>query len=82
MNNKEKLLASYLLRLAEDEFSNHGCNDVDEEVWKDWSDGERQKFVEEFHQHNGDIEEYDPNFLHLPNTALMGFLAHKLTQTT
>lgn len=70
MNNKEKMLASYFLRLAQDEFSNHGCNDVDEEVWKDWSDGERQKFV----------EEYDPNFLHLSNTSLMGFLAHKLTK--
>lgn len=80
MNNKEKALASYLLRLADNTFSNFGCNDVSEEVWENWSTVERQEFVREYHEHNGDIEEYDPEFLHIPDFALMGFLAHKLTQ--
>lgn len=80
MTIKERLLASEMLRLAENEFSNHGSNDVDESVWDNWTTAERQEFVREFHEHNGDAEEYDPEFLHLPNTAIMGFLAHKLTE--
>lgn len=80
MNNKEKLLAAEMLRLAENEFSNHGCNEVEESVWDNWTIAERQEFVKEFHEYNGDYEEYDPNFLHLSNTSIMGFLAHKLTE--
>jgi len=80
MTDKEKILASYFLNLASDEFGNHGCNDVEQSVWNNWTIEERQQFVKEFHEYNGDPEEYDPNFLYLPDFVLMGFLSHKLTK--
>lgn len=78
MKNKEFSLAAKLLKMADEEFGNHGCNDVDESFWDGWTKEERQEFVKEFHEWNGDPEEYDPNFLHLPDFCLMGFLAAKL----
>ena len=32
MNTKEKQLAAKMLKMASDEFSNHGCNDVEDSV--------------------------------------------------
>ncbi len=78
MNQKEKNLLLYFLKLAADEFSNHGCNDVEKSVWKDWDIKEREVFVKEFYEYNGDPEMYNPKFLHLPDFAIMSFLAHKL----
>ena len=78
MNDKEKQLAAEFLELAGSEFSNHGCNDVDESFWKDWTLEERQQFVKEYYDYNGDPETYDPDFIHLPDWAIMKFLAHKL----
>jgi len=78
MNAKEKRLAAEMLELASDEFSNHGCNDVDDTLWEDWTLEERKRFVKEFHDYNGDPEEYDPDFLHLGDDVLMGYMAHKL----
>lgn len=81
MTRKEKKLASYFLELASDVFGNHGCNDVEDEVWENWTLEERQKFVKEYHEWNGDPEEYDENYLHLPDFAIMSFLSHKLSST-
>lgn len=78
LNEKEKQLAAYWLDEASDMYGNHGCNDVEEKVWDGWTKEERQQFVKEYHEYNGDPEEFDPNFLHLPDFAIMGFLAHKL----
>lgn len=81
MTRKENKLASYFLELASDEFGNHGCNDVEDEVWENWTLEERQKFIKEYHEWNGDPEEYDENYLHLPDFAIMSFLSHKLNST-
>lgn len=78
MNKKEIDLLCHFLELTSTEFGNHGCNDVEEEVWKDWSVEERKKFVKEFHDWNGDSEEYDERYLHLPDFAIMSFLKNKL----
>lgn len=81
MNQKEKQLAAKMLELASDEFSNHGCNDVEDSVYEGWTIEERRDFVLEFHQWNErriDPVDYDPNFLHLQDTSIMSFLAHKL----
>jgi len=78
MNAKEKALAAKMLEMASDEFGNHGCNDVDESFWEGWTRDERIEFVKQYHEYNGDPEEFTPNHLHLPDFAIMGFLAHKL----
>lgn len=78
MNINEKKLAAKMLELASDDFSNNGCNDVPNSYFDGWTIEERRNFVKEFHVWNGDIEEYDENFLHLPDFAIMSFLAHKL----
>ena len=78
MDDLEKKLASELLEMASNEFGNHGCNDVDESIYDGWSIDERRRFVKEFHEWNGDPEEYDENFLHLQDFSLMNFMAHKL----
>ena len=78
MKDKEKLLAAKFLEEASDEFSNHGCNDVSKSFFKGWSLEERQTFVKEYHEWNGDLEEYDSEELDLPDFGIMSFLAAKL----
>jgi len=69
-----------MLELASNEFSNHGCNDVDDSMYEGWTLEERQQFVRDFYQWNGgDQEEYSPTFLHLGDSTIMAFLAHKLS---
>ena len=76
---REKNLAAKLLEIASEKFGNYICNDVDESIFSDWTIRQRQEFVKEFHKWNGDPEEYDENFMHIPDYALMDFMAHKLT---
>ena len=78
INKKELSLAAKMLKLASEQFSNHGCNDVDENLYDNWTLEERQQFVKEFHQWNGNLEEYDETFLHLGDNTIMSFLAAKL----
>lgn len=78
MTYNEKKLAAQMLEIAGEKFGNHSCNDVDESFYNGWTIEERQKFVKEFHEWNGDPEEYNEKFLHLPDFALMSFLANKL----
>ena len=78
ISKKELALAAKMLELASDTFSNHGCNDVDENVYDGWTLEERQQFVKEFHEWNGDPEEYEETFLHLGDSTIMSFLAAKL----
>lgn len=75
---KELELTSALLKMAADKFGNHGCNDVEESIYDGWTIEERKKLVKEYEEYNGTPEEFDENFLHLPDFALMGFMAHKL----
>lgn len=78
MNNKELKLVSELLNIADEHYGDHCCNDADEALFNEWTLGERRQFVKEFHDWNGDPEEYDENWLHLPDYALMGFCAFKI----
>jgi len=57
MTSKEKKLAADLLRIAADEFSNHSCNDIGEEVFKNWTREEKLKLSQSYHDWNGDPEE-------------------------
>lgn len=77
MNAKERALAASLLRTASDDFANHGCNDWE---WPaDWTHEQKTEFVREYHEWNDDPEEFDADYLHLPDFAVMAFLAHKIT---
>lgn len=76
MNTKERKLAVAFLRDLSEVLGNRICND-----WKfpsDWTLDERRAFVLEYHTWNGDPEEFDPNFLVLPDFAVASFLAHKI----
>lgn len=79
MTELEKKLAVHYLNEHSTELGENCCNDVDEDViFKDWTLEERKKFVKEYHDYNGDPEEYDEDFLHIPDFAIVSFLAHKL----
>lgn len=80
MNQKYRQLASKLLEMAAQEFANHGCNDVDEEVYEGWTREERRQLVRDFEQWNSQGKDYDPEWLHLPDFALMSFFAHLINQ--
>jgi len=78
MNKKEIDLLCHFLELVSDEFGNHGCNDVEEEVWNNWSLEERKEFVKEYHNWNGDPKEYNEKYLHISDFAIISFLKSKL----
>ena len=78
MTNKELKLAGDLLYEAKELFSNNSYNDVDKFMFKYWTLTERQQLVKDYHDWNGDPEEYDPEFIDLPDYAIMGYLSYKL----
>ena len=82
MNKLEKKLAALLLEIAAEEFCNHGCNDF--ELKRFVPDlKQRRQLVKEYHEWNGDPEEYDPEakYEYFPDFALMSYLADKLIKT-
>jgi hypothetical protein len=89
MTDKERKFAAVLLRMASEEFSNHGCNDLDSAVIKEvgFTDEEKLAFVTEMYRDNGDLEEALENgwvtakrFHSMPDWWVMSFLARKLEQ--
>ena len=76
--DKENQLTSKFLTLASEEFGSRGCNDVEERFWDGWSKEERQQFVKEYYMWNGDPENFNPNYLHIPDFAIMHFLSYKV----
>jgi hypothetical protein len=71
------LLDKYLEDYTDD-LGNAGCNDVDEEVWKDWTKEERIQFTKEFYEYNGDPENFDEDDLYLADFCIVGLLKHKI----
>lgn len=78
MTYKELQLAGKLLGLASDEFANHGCNDIEEDVWKGWSEEERKELIAEYYEWANEPEEAAEGHADIEDFALMSFLAHKL----
>lgn len=78
LSQKER---SVLLDFLEDYsgvLSRRICND-----WNfpdDWTTEERENFCRAYHEWNGDPGEYDPKHLHLPDGAVVDFLAFKLKE--
>ena len=78
MTNKEKLLVSKLLERAGDEFSNHGCNDVDDEWFIDWSKEEMKaldKKVTDELCGEGEYEDCEP---YMNDDGLMAYFSEVL----
>ncbi len=74
MNPKLQKLAAALLRMASDEFSNHGCNDMDQSVFSDWTEEEKQQTAKAFSEWNGDPENETP-FAWISDSAWMHYCA-------
>ena len=79
-----RLLAD-LLEMASDDFSNHGCNDLD--LSKYMQPLEINALVKAYHEWNGDPEEFDPNEefdqnannkFRLGDSTLMAFFASRI----
>ena len=85
MTPKEILLTSALLKMAADEFGNHGCNDMDKGLLKKigFTDEEKIELARQFHEWNGDLEEFEGtirDFNGLGDSVWMSFMAHKLKE--
>jgi len=69
-------IISKLLKMAGEKFSNHGCNDLPDSFFDDMSQKERQAFYKQYHEWNGDPEDYDLNQIgYLGDSALMHFFS-------
>jgi len=80
MNQKEAILASDMLNQLSEILGSRSCND-----WffpDDWTALEKAAFVKEFHNYNGDPENFNPLLLNLQDFSVAGFLAFKLNQTS
>ncbi len=78
LKQKESILIQEFLKEYSSRLGNDGCND-----WSfpnSWTVQEKEEFVKHYHAWNGDPEEYSPKRLVLPNFAVVGFLAHKMTK--
>ena len=83
MENKYKRLAVEMLMDYASELSNHGCNDFDlKEFLPELED--RKMFIRNYHEWNGDPEEYelmkdsDNNFDSFYDFAMASYLAREL----
>lgn len=71
MKNHEKQLASVMLKDYSNALGNRCCNYF--EFPRDLSEYQKIDFVKEFHIWNGDPEEFDPEYLFMPDYAVASF---------
>jgi len=76
MTNNEKKLASKMLELLSDILGKRGCNDF--EFPESWSEDEVKSFVKDFHEWNGDPEEFSEDRLYIQDYSVAGLLSEKL----
>jgi hypothetical protein len=83
LSAKEINLAVHLLKMASDSYSNHGCNDLDQETIDaaGFTEAEASQFVAEYREWNGDPE-WPTIFENMMDYAIMSFIAEKLRRTT
>jgi len=58
LSDKEAKFIAILLDMAKDEFANHGCNDLSDELRNFFTKEEQDKLNRDMHNWNGDPEEY------------------------
>lgn len=78
MNKKEKRLVSFLLEIASDHFSNHGCNDFELEWVEKWNKKEKEALNREMHiWHMSNKKDYK-DILYHSDYFLMSFFSNKI----
>jgi hypothetical protein len=76
MDKQLLLLAAKMLDLASETFSNHGCNDLDDEVLNIITDEET--LCKDIREWNGDpVEDWPENKHMIGDSTLMSYLADK-----
>jgi hypothetical protein len=80
MTTKQKKLAAYFLNLAADSYSNHGCNDLDQEAIDAaaFTPEESAQFGIDMEQWNSEGRDEPPKFENMPDWLVMRFLAELL----
>jgi hypothetical protein len=78
MNKAQLIFTANLLEMAANQFSNNGCNDlpVALEAW--FTQPEWDALNKEYHDWNGDPEEYKPGRILNHDCLWMDFMAKKL----
>lgn len=78
MTEREKILAAHFLRKASTVFSYHICNDVEKEVWQDWTEKQRKSFIKKYCEFYAEDEKTVTDISTLPDDLIMGFLSYRL----
>lgn len=78
MNDKELKLTAEMLEEYAERLGNDCCNDYC--FPDDWTKAERVQFVKEFHDWNGDPEEFDGSD-YISNHCVVSLLAYKIDNT-
>lgn len=78
MTKKEKLFCAMLLDMASDEFANHCCNDLTAAMEACFTADEWDQLNREYHELNGDPEEFRKGHILPYDWAWMSFMAGKL----
>jgi len=78
MTGKELKLVADLLDLASDEFSNHGCYDVDDSLYEGWTKKEKTELCKYGCMVNNDPDEYEDGDEIAFDWVLMYVLAEKI----
>lgn len=76
MTRAEKLIASRLLTRAANEFSRHGCNDTNEELFFDVSANEKIHLTAAVNDFNGSTQEDWMTFNQIPDFLWFAYFAH------
>lgn len=77
MNKNMIKMILYFLGDYEEELSDRICNDFNLKEFIP-EKREREQFVKDYHNWNGDPEEYNPDNLNLPDFAVVTFLIERL----
>ena len=71
----DNLAADFLKELSNIQ-GNAGCNDWD--FPKHWTKEMKEEFVKGYHRYNNSPDDFDPDFITLPDFAVASYLAHIL----
>ena len=82
MNKVLLKLTAKMLDIAQDEFSNHGCNDLYEDTWSyaNMTQQDKDELLKDMRETTGYSEEDLPSLERVGDTQLMGYLKRKLLE--
>lgn len=73
-------MISKLLEMAGDKFSNHGCNDLPKDFYNGMSETDIKQLYKDYHEWNGDLEDYNGDVGYLGDDSLMNFLSEYIKE--